>query len=530
MGAAEAAEAEAMKALGVAWRPLARLTAAALDATDLHAALGGFPAVLALPAGGGWTAPLVQGAKLSLEAADGPADTTGATGAAGRALLKPLEDVRLEVRNATAVARSGGAFHVATTDRADSGSTGDGDRAASSRGCRQDPTLDAWRRGAGAPLVFDTRRGSALHAALRQHLAAAPPAALRRWARTPIASLGRAPVGWRRGEAAETQEAGGLAFHRHERSWLYLAAGRKRWYFHIGGLSGAPATALARVTETELREQELLAAAEELRSGGAGASASLLTHDQVPGECVFVPDGVWHCTYNLPESTCDDSADSHVVVGYGGMGACDSDLEFFSAAGDVVSLRSAWAGKRGGEATRYGGDWTEERAPSLARVAAEQAQLEVLEWLVDTFGRAPLVAADAQGATPLHFAAAAGSASVAEYLLAGGGGVDVGARDVHGTTAAHWAARSGSPSLLAVLRAHGADFEAADDFCRCRPLHLFAAEGHLDAVCWAVEVAGAAPDAADGRGRCALDYARAGQHDEVVAWLAGRPGPRQRVT
>ncbi|CAE7903692.1 unnamed protein product, partial [Symbiodinium microadriaticum] len=173
-----------------------------------------------------------------------------------------LRDLHLELRDESRVARSGGAFRMS-----------------------DETTVKTWWEGSGNPLVFDTRRQSPLNQALRvwEFEEVAP---LRYWSRSPIASLGR---------PGKDIAAGGLSFHRHERNWLLLLSGRKRWYFH----AGEPATALARVSEEELQQRE------------ADCGSLVQMHDQTPGECILIPDGHWHCTYNSTE---------HFTFGVGGMG------------------------------------------------------------------------------------------------------------------------------------------------------------------------------------------------------------------
>mmetsp|Transcript_94965 Transcript_94965/g.292772 ORF Transcript_94965/g.292772 Transcript_94965/m.292772 type:complete len:438 (-) Transcript_94965:34-1347(-) len=432
--------------MGGQWRNIARIPAEKL-AGDVHTALRGRPAVVDL----------------------GP----GAVAACGVAnLLERLASVRLDLRPADVVARSGGSFYP-------------GD----SRG----PTAKEWWCGVGAPFVFDTRRGSEFHRALSHERRAASPPALRSWSRSPVATLGRVrEEPHDRGPAA--LGTGGLAFHQHERSWLLLASGRKRWYFHVG--QGPPATALARVSETELLEHEARAAA-------TGADAELITHEQQPGECVLVPDGVWHCTYNVPGA-------EPLVFGLGGLGACGGPKALAAAEGDLAALADV--------------PHEPEAAQELACIAAEQAQLPVLRYLYEELGPAPLAApGGAGGAAPLHFAAAAGCPEVVSWLLERG--ASPAARDAHGTTAAHWAARSGSPRPLAALREAGADLEAADWHSGCRPLHLFAGEGHIGAARWLVEVAGADPLAADGHGMRPEDWATRSGHTAVAEWLRSHGPP-----
>merc|ERR1719329_1497619 len=98
--------------------------------------------------------------------------------------------------------------------------------------------------------MFDTRRRSDLHQALRVE----PPPFLRLWSRSPIATLGRQAARDIHPASGNSESAGGLAFHRHERNWLLLLSGRKRWFFRTG--DAEPATALERVSEEHLASRE----------------------------------------------------------------------------------------------------------------------------------------------------------------------------------------------------------------------------------------------------------------------------------
>jgi len=431
--------------IGQPWMRIARLPVGALQG-EVHDILGGLPAVVDLR---DWVQRM-------------PDIET---------IVHQMATVPLDVRPATTVARSGGAFRVP-------GST---------------PSVSEWQQRASTPLVFDTRRSSALHQALSTVCGPArgPPAALQTWTRSRVASLGR----------TEDKTAPGLAFHRHERSWLLLASGRKRWYFHAHS-GAAPATAFAEEREDEFRLKEELAAAE--------TGAQLSWHEQLPGECVLVPDGVWHCTYNVRCKT--ENLSPELVLGLGGMGACSNTLQFLAAEGDLEGLNKEL------ESTEFPGTTKlHAEAPALARVAADQGQLNVIQWLHSAIGEDPLHECDQSGAASLHFAAAAGSSEVAGFLLSNGAKVSL--RDVHGTTAAHWAARSGTPALLRVLQQAGADLEEMESHCGCRPLHLHASEGHMEAVRWLVEKAGADPAARDHHGRTPESWASAQGHHEVAEWL-----------
>eukprot|EP00927_Polykrikos_kofoidii_P044478 TRINITY_DN38432_c0_g2_i1.p1 TRINITY_DN38432_c0_g2~~TRINITY_DN38432_c0_g2_i1.p1 ORF type:complete len:244 (-),score=37.16 TRINITY_DN38432_c0_g2_i1:29-694(-) len=207
------------------WRPVARLPAAAFTSAtkgDLHACLGGFPAVVDL--------------------SDADVKFHPLSNMTRTALLTSLKDVRVDVRTPIDVARSGGAFRLGQHSPR--------------------PSVSEWLRGGGlSPLIFDTLRGSELHTAVQQRLGMRVPTPLRSWSRSPIATIGRTSDC----NAVESAEGphGGLAFHRHERNWLYLACGIKRWFFHVGGRNGTPVTAYERVREEELRQREAAVLAEE---------------------------------------------------------------------------------------------------------------------------------------------------------------------------------------------------------------------------------------------------------------------------
>eukprot|EP00931_Biecheleriopsis_adriatica_P115338 TRINITY_DN91144_c0_g1_i1.p1 TRINITY_DN91144_c0_g1~~TRINITY_DN91144_c0_g1_i1.p1 ORF type:complete len:431 (+),score=82.36 TRINITY_DN91144_c0_g1_i1:59-1351(+) len=419
--------------MAASWRRLSRLPVTSLAKPDLHALLGGQPAVLDLGA---------QSVVAALLAG-----RCEGTSSRLPCLLWRLRGVHFDLRPAGAVARSGGAF-----------CTGE-----ESRRCAEE-----WR-------------SSDLHQALRAWSLGeevAPSHLRQRWSRSPIATLGR----------PQASDAAGLSFHRHERSWLLLASGRKRWYFYTG--PEMPATSLDRVSEDELL----------LREGPGGSFFS--THEQVPGEVVLIPDGVWHCTYNGGEE---------LTFGVGGMGRLDSDAEAWAAQGDLEALKEVPS------------QWLKPIASQLARTAAEQAQLPVLRWLAaEGLGRPGvnvLTAADpATGAAALHYAAAAGAPEVVAWLLKFDD-VTSDVRDSHGATPAHWAARSGSKDVLAELWKADADLQAVDKHSACTPLHLMAAEGHWAAATWLLDVAHASPAALDAQRRLPEDWAELSGHTDLAAWL-----------
>ena len=132
--------------------------------------------------------------------------------------------------------------------------------------------------------------------------------------------------------------------------------------------------------------------------------------------------------------------------------------------------------------------------------------MEVLQALVAAAGGASLGRVDGRGLgrTPLHSAVIHSQAAAAELLVevqlahplagggssasaapdaAGGAGLPLGldAADAQGYTALHWAAAKGSVGLLGRLLAAGANKEAAASD-GMTPLHLAAKAGHVGAV------------------------------------------------
>lgn len=138
----------------------------------------------------------------------------------------------------------------------------------------------------------------------------------------------------------------------------------------------------------------------------------------------------------------------------------------------------------------------------LLHEAASRGDVGVLQALLGAAGASSLARTDGRGLgrTPLHAAIMHGQAAAAELLLAaqlrhaaaGGGsegaadgvaaaaaGLD--AADAQGFTPLHWAAIKGSVGVLHRLLAAGADKEAAAAD-QMRPLHLAAKAGHVEAV------------------------------------------------
>ena len=128
-------------------------------------------------------------------------------------------------------------------------------------------------------------------------------------------------------------------------------------------------------------------------------------------------------------------------------------------------------------------------------------------------------ATSGEEAIKLCLAARSGDVRLLHSLLAGGL-VSVDARDAQGATPLHYAALHGSNFAVELLLGHGADF-AARDRTGATPLHTAAAAGHCD-VAHALLAAGADDAAADAAGRCALDIARLERNMNVERLLTGQ--------
>jgi hypothetical protein len=295
--------------------------------------------------------------------------------------------------------------------------------------------------------------------------------------------------------------ASGLAFHRHDESWLWLVCGSKRWAF------ADPARAA---------HAALLGADAD---GPLPAGASVLRAEQRAGELVYVPAGWWHATRDAP------AADgSPVAFGLGGLGRSPG-LHFAAARGDAPAVRAA-----GG--TRVRAAAAEGLSRSLAHTAALHAQPAVLRTLLAlddaerAAGEPPLaLAVDGElGALALHWACGGTGDEAVEsvgLLLDASGARASHARDRTGATPLHWVARGGDVGVAAALLAAGADAAAADAR-GVRPLHLAAAEGHGALARWLVRDAAVDPRARDADGRTARDWAEAcGCADESVLGALG---------
>jgi len=135
-------------------------------------------------------------------------------------LLERHADVALPVRPALTVARVGGAFEPSAT-----------------LPLRELAALVEGKK--RAPLVFSTARDGAWRA-LREEWDV--PEILRGDSAQPILSVG----GGGFGSSGGKEEESGLAFHKHDGSWLHLLIGSKRWLLRPPESPPPPGEALVR--------------------------------------------------------------------------------------------------------------------------------------------------------------------------------------------------------------------------------------------------------------------------------------------
>ncbi|XP_045776583.1 ankycorbin isoform X2 [Maniola jurtina] len=157
-------------------------------------------------------------------------------------------------------------------------------------------------------------------------------------------------------------------------------------------------------------------------------------------------------------------------------------------------------------------------APAATDHQSRGAALEVLRALVRE-GGARVDVRDADGRTPLLWAASAGSAAAVLALHQAGASVDDADRD--GLTALHCAAARGHTEALETLVGLcGARVDVADSH-GCTPLHYAAALGHADATS-ALLIHGADAHRQDRRGRSPAHTAAAKGQIETVRILGAR--------
>lgn len=150
-------------------------------------------------------------------------------------------------------------------------------------------------------------------------------------------------------------------------------------------------------------------------------------------------------------------------------------------------------------------------------LAARLGQAEAVLALLDA-GAAVDSRGGKSGLTALHLAARHGHATLARALISAGAAV--GSSDKNEATPLHSAAAEGQASLVRMLLDEGGAAVDAAGGRGITALHLAAGLGKLEVVCL-LRSKGARTSAQDAAGRKPVDYARRGNHPEVVRLLAG---------
>lgn len=161
-------------------------------------------------------------------------------------------------------------------------------------------------------------------------------------------------------------------------------------------------------------------------------------------------------------------------------------------------------------------DATNVQGRTALHLAADQNHPDVVALLCQS--GATLDAADHVDHTPLHLAAWQDHRASVDALVRAGAPLT--ARDRNGDTPLALAASEPVPEVIRALLAAGADLEDANDHGQ-PPLMRAAMEGRADVVA-VLLAAGADRNRRDRNRRTALDWARAGAHDDVVVLLRDR--------
>jgi ankyrin repeat protein len=148
--------------------------------------------------------------------------------------------------------------------------------------------------------------------------------------------------------------------------------------------------------------------------------------------------------------------------------------------------------------------------------AAQNGNVAALHRLLDE-QREAVSLPDAQGSTPLHYAAYFGHLEAARYLLDVGADAGAVSTDLLHHTPLHAAAAGGHAEIVRLLLAAGADLEAVQTG-EWTALHAAAERGRASVVAVLLE-AGARPAPLSQSGVTPVALARAGGHDATITLL-----------
>jgi len=222
----------------------------------------------------------------------------------------------------------------------------------------------------------------------------------------------------------------------------------------------------------------------------AGADPNAIDNDGLSPLSLAAAAGQFHVSDRLREA--------------GGVGT--GEIHFAARQGDVAMV-SVVLGRDPGLANAK----TETDSTPLHGAAAS-GSAEVTKMLIDS--EAEVDAVDRDGVSPLMAAAQSGKTEAAKILI--GRGADVGRRDARGYSSLHLAAESNSPFLVKLLIDRGADIDAAAED-KTTPLHHASQAGiHASA---ALINAGAKADPRDRNGYSPLHFAARQGHTDLAAML-----------